>query len=98
MLQRLREAADEGTALFSGTAEVDEMYIGGKWKNMHASQPEEAQGPRHCGQDGSGRHQVPQYQEGGRQGRPQHKATTLQPLNWQHMRLGAKVHTVDFPS
>ena len=44
MLQRLRKAADEDTPLFSGPVEVDEMYIGGERKNMHASQRRKLKG------------------------------------------------------
>lgn len=44
MLQRLRKAADEGTPLLSGPVEVDEMYIGGERKSMHASQRRKLKG------------------------------------------------------
>ena len=44
MLQRLRKAADEGAPLFSGPAEVDEMFIGGKRKNMPKSKRKKLEG------------------------------------------------------
>ena len=37
MLQRIREAFDEGSLKLFGPVEVDETYIGGKEKNKHAS-------------------------------------------------------------
>ncbi len=37
MLQRIREAFDEGDLKFCGPVEVDETYIGGKEGNKHAS-------------------------------------------------------------
>ena len=39
MLQRIRKAMQDGTVVkdkFTGTVEVDESYIGGKARNMHA--------------------------------------------------------------
>ena len=37
VLHRLRKAAETGTAMFAGPAEVDEAYVGGKNANKHAS-------------------------------------------------------------
>ena len=42
MLQRIREAFDEGSLKLFGPVEVDETYIGGKEKNKHASKKSHA--------------------------------------------------------
>ncbi len=44
MLQRIREAFDEGDKLLRGTVEVDETYIGGKRRNMHNKKRKELKG------------------------------------------------------
>ena len=44
MTQRIREAWLDDTEQLSGTVEVDETYIGGQRKNMHASKRKELKG------------------------------------------------------
>ena len=98
MLQRLRKAADEGTALFSGPVEVDEMYVGGERKNMHASQRRKLKGRGAVGKTAVAGIKDRKTKKVVARVVPNTKATTLQPLIWQHVRPGAKVYTDDFPS
>lgn len=98
MLQRLRKAADEGTALFSGPVEVDEMFFGGERKNMHASKRRKLKGRGTVGKTAVAGIKDRKTKKVVAKVVPNTKATTLQPLIWQHVRPGAKVYTDDFPS
>ncbi len=41
MLHRIRETWDKGSSMFGGPVEIDETFIGGKARNMHAHKREQ---------------------------------------------------------
>ena len=93
MMQRIREAFDEGENLpFQGPVEVDEVYIGGKERNKHASKKLRA-----------GRGTVGKITVAGIRDRPTNRVfaqvvecsdrATLQGLVVDHTASGATVYT-----
>lgn len=72
---RIREAYADGCNVlrFAGPVEVDETFIGGKAKNMHAHEAQAPDRARRCGQDRSGRRQGPSHRQGHRSARRAHR-------------------------
>lgn len=100
MLHRIRLAMQAGTIeRLSGEVEVDETYIGGKARNMHASERK-----RRGITKGRPKHQVAvvgMVERGGRvkaQVIPNVKATTLRPIVKEVVANGSTVYTDALPS
>ena len=97
MLARLRKAAAIGTETFHGPVEVDEVYMGGKRKNMSNKRRRELAG--------TGRGTVGKTAVAGIKDRPSNqvqarvvpntKSETMSRFIMEHMEPGAKVYTDD---